>query len=204
MSGEGRQHACVNFLPAHTSAVICFRVVERKCDFGLLGVCRYAYCSNRWRENRPKLYEVSAVHCMHASLIINHCKIASLTMSAVSSESICSSFSRYESPSRLSKCASALFRNEHLDPKANVFGRFVRRVCLRNVAFARRSLGKRFAFSRGLSLAIRGTPARNQNLSGDFMASFIGQLKQVFRRLSRAPLFAAVILITATILCRTT
>src|SRR5579864_3083290 len=76
MSGEGRQHACVNFLPVHTSAVICFRVVERKCDFALLGGCRYAYCSNRRRENRPKLDEVSAVHCMHASLIINYCKIA--------------------------------------------------------------------------------------------------------------------------------
>src|SRR3954447_679008 len=45
----------------------------------------------------------------------------------------------------------------------------------------------------------QGNARKNSKLSGDFMASLTSQLKQVFRRLGRAPLFAAVIFITVAI-----
>src|ERR1700745_970862 len=48
------------------------------------------------------------------------------------------------------RSVSALVRNDHFDTKAYVFRRVRARVCLWNVRFARRSLGKRFAFSNTL------------------------------------------------------
>src|SRR3954471_6599418 len=76
MSGEGRQHACVNFLPVHTSAVICFRVVERKCDLALFGFWPKRCCCHRRTENSATLDELSAVHFSHANASISYCKIA--------------------------------------------------------------------------------------------------------------------------------
>jgi hypothetical protein len=90
--------------------------------------------------------------------------------------------------SRVSECVRAVQERTLRSENERVQAVCVR-VCHWNVTFARRSLGKRFARSNRFISGVWETPAKIKSLSGDFMESLISQLKQVFRRLGRAPLF---------------
>ena len=86
-----------------------------------------------------------------------------------------------------------------MDPKANVSGRFARASGFGMLDLRGAALVSDLHSPNRFIAGDLGDDRKNQNPSGDFIVPFIGQLKQVFRRLSRAPLFAAVILITVAI-----